>query len=115
MTEPVKATRTRKPRTAAKPAEAQAAEEVVTVEEVAPAEPIADTEAQADDVTTTETDDVTPAGVKNTAEPAAEEKPKRANTSHTTCDHPSTKAARAKCRRDRAKAAEPTPAEAATA
>lgn len=36
---------------------------------------------------------------------AAAAKPKRVTSSHAVCDHPSTKSARAACRRERAKAA----------
>lgn len=41
-------------------------------------------------------------------EETAEAKPKRKLTSHANCDHPPTKAARAVCRRARAKEAEAT-------
>jgi hypothetical protein len=41
-----------------------------------------------------------------------EAKPKRQNFSHANCDHEKTKAARAKCRKDRAKLAEAPNAEA---
>ncbi|KEZ37058.1 hypothetical protein UK99_03100 [Frankia casuarinae] len=87
MTEPTAKPAARR-RAAAKPTTKAKAVEAAPAEEPTPA-PV----------------DEAPAGVEPTATeaPTTEAKPKRVNTSHEHCAHPKTKAARAACRRERAK------------
>ncbi len=84
---------------APKPVTVVAEEEATSIEEVISTPPEDIAEAAEVDETPTE------GGVE-------EAKPKRQNFSHTNCDHEATKAARAKCRKDRAKLAEAPSADA---
>ncbi len=70
--------------------------------------PVAVEEKPTEEVVSTPPEDITeaPEVDETSADGGVEEaKPKRQNFSHADCDHDKTKAARAKCRKDRAKPA----------